>query len=186
MLDPATLAAVRERIALLHGRKRYFDLATTEGYDLALVDIERAVQSLAPKEPTMATDENMDARAAPPLTEARVREIAREEATLVVAERCPNPHPRRINQMPDTLRDEIAAHMLADMHAMDNATAEWFRRQPEPLQRAYREDADAILAIVRKHATSDAAVELAWEAHVRTEAPGKMRAAIVAALGFTP
>lgn len=92
MLDPATLAAVRERIE----RKRVpVDVGTgtprIAAHNEAIDDCLRIVADFMPKEPAMATAENMDTRAAPALTADDVRRIAREEAAKAMADR-PEPN----------------------------------------------------------------------------------------------
>lgn len=93
MFDPATLAAVREAIAGYRGAVSRH-LTPTEAYNLGKVDAMKAAAALGPvkiKEIDMATDQDMDTRAAPALTADDVRRIAREEVAKAMADR-PEPN----------------------------------------------------------------------------------------------
>lgn len=64
------------------------------------------------------------------------------------------------------LRDRIAAFTVAWKHGIDLsvATPAWLGRQAQPVRRAARSEADAILALVRAHHAEPAVVERAARA----------------------
>lgn len=90
MLDPATLAAVRERIAGL--RVSDTSGAWDRAWNSALDTLESSLGVSVPTSP--------NTRAAPSLTDADVRRIAREEATKTLAQMLAGSQPTQLDPPP--------------------------------------------------------------------------------------